>query len=45
VKLLVPLSEPKVPSTRLLQPPKVTLGEVAHVKKKKTEVTEERERA
>jgi len=37
VKLLVPPSEPKVPSTHLLQPRKVTLGEVALVKKKKTE--------
>ncbi|MDH5438219.1 MAG: multiprotein bridging factor aMBF1 [Candidatus Bathyarchaeota archaeon] len=44
VKLLAPLSEPKVPSTHLPQLRKVTLGEVAHVKKK-TEVTKEREQA
>ncbi|NIW12437.1 MAG: TIGR00270 family protein [Candidatus Thorarchaeota archaeon] len=45
VKLLVPLSEPKVPSTRLSQPREVTLEEVAHVKKRKTEATEEREQS
>jgi len=45
VKLLVPISEPKVSSAHLLQPPTVTLGEVAHMKRKKTEVTEERERS
>lgn len=45
VKLLVPLAEPKVPSKHLLQPHEVTLEEVAHVKKKKTEVTAERERS
>ena len=44
VKLLAPLSEPKVPSTRLLRPHETTLGEVARVKKKKMEATEERER-
>jgi len=43
VKLLVPLSEPKVPSTRLSQPREVTLGEIAYMKKRKTEVTVERE--
>jgi len=45
VKLLAPLSELKVSSTHLLQPREVTLGEVAHVKKRKMEVTEERERS
>ena len=45
VKLLVSLSKPKVPSTHLLQPREVTLGEVAHVKKRKTEVNEEREQS
>ena len=44
VKLLAPLSEPKVPSTHLPRPHKTTLGEVARVKKK-TEATEERERS
>jgi putative transcription factor len=39
VKLLVPLSEPKVPSTRPSRPRGATLGEVARVKKKKAEVT------
>jgi len=43
VKLLVPLSEPKTSSVRLSTPREVTLGDVAHVKKKRTEVTEERE--
>jgi len=43
VKLLVPLSEPKTPSAGLSTPRRVTLGDVIHVKKKKTEVTEERE--
>jgi putative transcription factor len=43
VKLLAPLSEPKTSSVRLSTPRDVTLGDVAHVKKKKTEVTEERE--
>ena len=43
VKLLVPLSEPKAPSARLSTPREVTLGDVVRVKKKKTEVTEERE--
>jgi putative transcription factor len=43
VKLLVPLSEPKTPSARLSTLSEVTLGDVVSVKKKKTEVTEERE--
>jgi len=42
VKLLVPPSEPKAPSTALSQPREITLGEVVHLKKRKTEVTEER---
>ncbi len=43
VKLLVPLSEPKTPSARLSTPREATLGDLVRVKKKKTEVTEERE--
>jgi len=42
VKLLVPPSEPKAPSTALSRPHEITLGEVVHLKKRKTEVTEER---
>jgi len=42
VKLLVPPSEPKAPSTALSQPREITLGEVVHLKKRKTEVIEER---
>jgi len=42
VKLLVPPSEPKAPPTALSQPREVTLGEVVLLKKKKTEVNEER---
>jgi len=40
VKLLVPTSEPKVPSVGLPPPREVTLGERVHLKKKKTEVAE-----
>ncbi|MFQ6080065.1 MAG: multiprotein bridging factor aMBF1 [Candidatus Bathyarchaeia archaeon] len=42
VKLLVPVSEPKVPSVGLLPPREVTLGERVHLKRKKTEVAKER---
>jgi len=42
IKLLVPPSEPKVPSVALSQPREVTLGEVVRVKERKTEVTGER---
>jgi len=45
VKLLVPLSESKVSSTRKLQPRGVTLGDVARVKKRKGEGAEERGRS
>jgi len=43
VKLLVPISEPKVPLVGLPHPREVTLGERVHLKRKKTEVSEERE--
>lgn len=43
VKLLVPPSEPKTPSARLSTPRETTFGDLVRVKKKKTEVTEERE--
>jgi putative transcription factor len=43
VKLLVPPSEPKTPSARLSTPREATLGDLVRVKKKKKEVTEERE--
>lgn len=39
VKLLVPLSEPKGPSTSAPRPRGATLGEVARLKKRKAEVT------
>jgi len=42
VKLLVSPVEPKAPSAALSQPREVTLGEVALLKKRKTEVNEER---
>ncbi|UCF59520.1 MAG: TIGR00270 family protein [Candidatus Bathyarchaeota archaeon] len=42
IKLLVPPSEPKAPSTALSSRREITLGEVIHLKKKKTEATEER---
>ena len=42
-KLLVPLSEPKVPSVSLSLPREATLGDVVRLKRKKTEVNEERE--
>ena len=42
VELLVSPSEPKVPSTVLFQPREVTLGDVILLKKRKTEVNEER---
>lgn len=43
VKLLVPVSEPKVPLVGLPHPREVTLGERIHLKRKKKEVDEERE--
>lgn len=43
VRLLVPPSEPKLPSIGLTPPREVTLGEIAHIKRKKMEVAEERE--
>lgn len=42
IKLLVPPSEPKAPSTVSSSPREITLGEVIHLKKKKTEATKER---
>ena len=42
IKLLVPPSEPKVPSAALSQPREVTLGDVIRLKEKKTEVNQER---
>ena len=42
VKLLAPIVEPKVPSAGLPPPREVTLGERLHLKRKKTEVAEER---
>jgi len=44
LKLLVPPLETKVPSKHLPQPREVTLGDIAHVKRK-TEATEEREQS
>jgi len=45
VKLLVPISEPKVSSVGLPPPREVTLGERVHLKQKKTEVAEERKQS
>ena len=45
VKLLVPPSEPKVPSAVLSQPRGITLGEVVRLKKRKTEVNTERKQS
>jgi len=45
VKLLVPISEPKLPSMGLSLPREVTLGEIVHLKKKRIEVAEEREQS
>jgi len=42
IKLLVPPSEPKLPSAGLSQPREVTLGEIAHLKERKREVNQER---
>ena len=42
IKLLVPFSEPKPPPMGLSSPPKLTLGDVAFLKKRKTEETEKR---
>jgi len=43
IKLLVPPSEPKAPSVALSRPLEVpTLGDVVHLKERKTEVTKER---
>ena len=43
IRLLAPLQEPKPPSAVSPLPRGATLGEVAHVKGKETEVNEERE--
>ena len=45
VKLLVPPSEPKAPSTALSQPREITLKDVVRLKKRKTEVAKERKRS
>jgi len=45
IKLLVPPSEPKVPSVALSQPREITLGEVVRLKERKTEVTKERKQS
>jgi len=45
IKLLVPPSEPKVPSVALSQPRAITLGEVVRLKERKTEVTKERKQS
>jgi len=37
IKLLVPLSEPKIPTSSLPKPPEVTLEKIVHMKKRKTE--------
>ncbi len=42
IKLLVPPSEPRVPSIALTQPRETTLGEVVHLKEKKGEANKER---
>jgi len=42
IKLLVPPSEPKAPSALLSQPREITLGEVVHLKERKTGATKER---
>ncbi len=45
IKLLVPPSEPKVPSVALSQPREITLGEVIRLKERKTEVAKERKQS
>jgi putative transcription factor len=45
IKLLVPSSEPKTPSIALSQPHEITLGELVHLKEKKTEVAKERKQS
>jgi putative transcription factor len=42
IKLLVPLSEPKVKSLSLSAPHEATLGDIAQIKRKKLEESEER---
>ena len=42
-KLLVPLSDPKIPSVSSSLPREATLGDVVRLKRKKTEVNKERE--
>lgn len=37
IRLLVPPSEPKIPPSSLPKPPKITLGKIVHLKKRKTE--------
>lgn len=44
-KLLVPPSEPKVPSIALTQPRKTTLGDVVNLKEKKTGAKKERKQS
>ena len=39
IRLLVPPSEPKIPSLSLPKPPEITLGKIVHLKKRKTEIT------
>ena len=45
IRLLVPPSEPKAPSVALSQPREITLGDVAHLKERKTEVNKERKQS
>ena len=45
IKLLVPPSEPKAPSAALSQPREITLGDVVHLKERKTEVNKERKQS
>jgi putative transcription factor len=42
IKLLVPLSEPKIKSVSLSTPREATLGDIAQIKRKKVEESEER---
>lgn len=39
IRLLIPPSEPKIPSLSLPKPPEITLGKIVHLKKRKTEIT------
>ncbi len=45
IKLLVHPSEPKAPSIALSQPREITLGQLVHLKEKKTEVAKERKQS